>query len=128
MEAYSLDLRQRVCAACDEGVDTIREIAERFEVGRWFVHKVLRQRRVEGSIAPKPRGHGPAAAIGPADRARLRKLLRDKPDATLAELCRSLAEGGGASVSVPTMCRTLKRLRLVLKKRRSTPASVTRRG
>ena len=128
MEAYSLDLRQRICAACDQGIDSIQEIAERFDVGRWFVHKVLRQRCQEGSIASKPRGRGPAAVVGPADQARLRKLLRDKPDATLAELCRSLADGGGAAVSVPTMCRTLKRLRLPLKKRRSTPASGIRRG
>jgi transposase len=122
MEAYALDLRQRVCAAYDQG-DCVQDVAERFEVGRWFVHKVLRQRRLEGSIAPKPRGRGPAATIGPADRARLKKLLRTKPDATLAELCRSLVAAGGVAVSVPTMCRTLKRLRLPLKKRRSTPAS-----
>lgn len=127
MEAYSLDLRQRICVACDQG-DPIQEVAERFEVGRWFVHKVLRQRRLEGSIAPKPRGRGPAAVIGPAEQARLRKLLRENPDATLAELCRSLIAAGGAAVSVATMCRTLKRLRLPLKKRRSTPASGTRHG
>ena len=128
MEAYSLDLRQRICAACDEEIETHQEIAERFGVGRWLVQKLLRQRRLEGSIAPKPRGHGPPPAIGSADQRCLRELLKAKPDATLSELCRGLRDCGGARVSVWTMCRTLKRLRLILKKRRCTPASAIRRG
>lgn len=125
-----MDLRQRICAACDEGIDTRQEVAERFGVGRWLVQKVLRQRRLEGSIAPKPRGRGPAPTIGPAQQRRVRELLKARPDATLAELCRWLrrACGGGASVSAATMCRALKALRLPLKKRRCTPASGIRRG
>jgi transposase len=45
MEAYSLDLRERICAACDEGLETRQEVADRFGVGRWFVQKLLRQRQ-----------------------------------------------------------------------------------
>src|SRR5829696_2182813 len=115
MDAYSLDLRQRICAACDERTDTRGEVAERFGVSRWFVQKLLRQRRRDGSIAAKARGRGPAPAIGAADAQLLRGLVKADPDATLAELCDS-------------MCRALKGLRLVLKKRRCTPASGTRRG
>jgi len=128
MEAYSLDLRERICAACDEGIDTRAEVAERFGVGRWFVQKLLRQRKREGSIAAKRRGRGPAPAIGPRDRQRLAVLVKEQSDATLAELCRALHERGGPLVSVPTMCRTLVALRLPLKKRRCTPASVIHRG
>lgn len=126
MEAYALDLRRRICDAYDEGDEIVTEVADRFDVGRWFVHKLLRQRREEGSIAPKPRGKGPAPGIGAADRKRVGKLVKDEPDATLSELCRRLVEAGGVSVSVPTMCRAAKALRLVLKKRRCTPASATR--
>ena|SRR5215210_913022 len=128
MEAYSLDLRERICAACDDGVETRQEVADRFGVGRWFVHKLLRQRRVEGTIAAKARGRGPAPTIGPADQQRLRKLVKANPDATLSELCSLLEQSGATAVKVWTMCRALKALRLVLKKRRCTPASVTRRG
>ena len=128
MEAYSLDLRQRICAACDERIETRQEIADRFGVGRWFVQKLLRQRRVEGTIAAKPRGRGPSPTIGPADQQRLRKLVKASPDATLSELCRLLHQAGGALVNIWTMCRALKALRLVLKKRRCTPANATRRG
>ena len=128
MDAYSLDLRQRICAACDEGADTRQEVAERFGVGRWFVQKLLRQRRRDGSIAAKARGRGPAPAIGPEDAQLLRGLVKADPDATLSELCDSLRRAGGPGVAVWTMCRALKSLRLVRKKRRCTRANETRRG
>lgn len=130
MEAYSLDLRRRICAACDEGLETREEVAERFGVSRSFVQKLLRRRREQRTIAAKPHGGGPAPALNDQDRQRLRELVNHKPDATLAELCRSLHEQQprAVHVSVATMCRALKALRLVLKKRRCTPASVTRRG
>ena len=128
MEAYSLDLRWRICAACDEGAQTRQEVAEQFAVSRWFVQKLLRQRRRDGTVAAKPRGRGPAPTIGPTDRQLLGKLVKTDPDATLSELCRSLREAGGAAVGVWTMCRALKALRLPLKKRRCTPASGTPPG
>ncbi len=127
MEALSLDLRERICTACDEQAETRQEVADRFGVSRSFVQKLLRRRRESGSIAAKPHGRGPAPRIDERDRGRLRELVKAKPDATLAELCRWLREAGGASVSVPTMCRALKALRLVLKKRRCMRRSATRR-
>lgn len=128
MEALSLDLRERICAACDEHIETREEVAERFGVSRSFVQKLLRRRKQTGSLASRPRAGGVKPAMDGQDLSRLRKLVKDRPDATLAELCRSLADAGGASVSVPTMCRVLATLRLRLKKRRSTPRSGTRHG
>lgn len=128
MEAYSLDLRERICAAYDEGLDSVTELAERYGVGRWFIHKLLRQRRLEGSIAPKPGGRGPAARIGMADQKHIRQLIRVKPDTTLSELCAGLRDAGGPWVSIPTMCRATQALRLPRKKRRCMPASATRHG
>ena len=128
MEALSLDLRERICAACDEQTQTRQEVADRFKVSRSFVQKLLRRRREDGSIAAKPHGRGPAPRIGEQDRRRLRELVNAKPDATLAELCCWLREAGGAAVSVPTLCRALTALRLVLKKRRCTRRSAIRRG
>jgi transposase len=128
MEAYSLDLRGRICVAYDEGVDSVTELAEQFNVGRWFIHKLLRQRRVEGSIATKAGGRGPAPRIGAADQQRIRKLIGAKPDSTLSELCAGLQAAGGICVSVPTMCRATQSLQLPLKKRRCMPASEIRRG
>ena len=84
MEALSLDLRERVAAACDEGSDTQPEIAERFGVSVSFITKLLRRRRITGSVDAKPRGGGrkPALVSGLAT---VRQLVAEQPDATLAE-------------------------------------------
>lgn len=128
MEALSLDLRERVLAACDEGDLTRQEVADDFAVSRSFVQKLLRRRSDGGPLRPKPRSGGAAPLLGGQDLARLRGLVREKPDRTLAELRSALRESGGPSVSAPTVCRALKKLGLPLKKRRCTPASGTRRG
>lgn len=127
MEAYSLDLRERICDACDEGLETREEVAERFGVSRSFVQKLLRRRK-SGSIAPKPKGRGPQPLIGDQDLRRVRTMVKDRRDATLAELCVGLASAGGVVVSRPTMCRALKALRLPLKKRRCMRPSGRRRA
>lgn len=127
MEALSLDLRERICAACDDGLDTCEEVADCFGVSRSFVQKLLRRRRELGSIAPRPRGRGRKPVIGAVDQRRLRVWVKQKPDTTLAEFCRRLAQASGRAVSVPTMCRAMKALRLPLKKRRCTPANETPR-
>lgn len=128
MEAYSLDLRERICAACDEGLETRTEIAERFGVSRWFVQKLLRQRRTEGSIRSKPRGHGPSPRIDIPQQQCLRELVGQKPDATLAEFCRKLQQTQGIRVSRPVMCRALQRLDLRLKKSRWSHRNAIRRA
>lgn len=128
MEALSLDLRERVAAACDEGSDTQPEVAERFGVSVSFITKLLRRRRGTGSLAAKPRGGGRKPALGRRDLGRVRRLVAEQPDATLAELCGRLAARGGPPAGAWTMCRALKALGLVRKKSPSTPPSVTRRG
>ena len=63
MRAYSIDLRERVVAACDARDGTREQIAARFSVSVSWVRKLLRRRRETGSIAPKPRGGGRAPAF-----------------------------------------------------------------
>lgn len=128
MEALSLDLRERVLAACDESDLTRQEVADDFLVSRSFVQKLLRCRADGRPLAPRPRSGGAAPLLGERDLERLRRLVREKPDRTLAELRDALLESGGPSVSAATVCRALKGLGLPLKKRRCTPASGTRPG
>jgi transposase len=123
MEAYSLDLRERIAAACDEGATTRGEVAEAFGVGRWFVQKLLRQRRATGSLAPLPRGCGPEPLLGRPELKLLRRLSGERRDATLDELRLALAAEGVPAVSRPTLCRALQVLGLPLKKSRSVPRS-----
>src|ERR1700752_2330298 len=97
MKAYSMDLRERVVAARDEGVDTREEIAERFGVSVRWIRDLLRRRRETGSIAPRPRGggRGPALAEGGPG-----------PDPTPAEL----AEAAGVACCASAVHRALARL------------------
>ena len=130
MEAYSIDLRERVVVACDEGTDTRAEIAERYNVSTSFIRKLLRRRRdSNGSIAPKPHAGGGKPSMSQADLQHVRTLIEHRPDATLAELCQRLGEvGGNAEVRPWTMCRALRKLKLPRKKSHCMPASATRRG
>jgi transposase len=125
MDALSLDLRERVAAACDEGARSQSEVAEDFGVSPSFVTKLLARRRRTGRLAAKPRAGGFASAIGAGAEAALRALVAERPDATLAELRDALAARAGVRRSVPVICRALQRLGLPRKKSRRTPPSGT---
>ena len=121
MKAYSMDLRERVVAACDRGDATREQIAARFSVSESWVRKVLRQRRDTGSIEPKPHGGGRKPAFdGPAS-SRLRQAVRADDDATLRELGRA----AGVDCSQAAVCRALARLGITRKKSRGGRPSRT---
>lgn len=126
MKAYSDDLRERVWRACQDETKGPSEVAEDFGVSRSFVFKLLRRYREDGTLAAKPRGGNRPAALDAAASLVLRRLVRERPDATLAELCGLLEARGDVKVRVWTMCRALARLELPLKKSRCTTASATR--
>ena len=128
MEALSLDLRERVAAACDEGSRSQPEVAEDFGVSLSFVTKLLARRNRTGSVTAKPHAGGFASAVDAGAEAELRTLVREQPDATLPELADALARRRGVRRSAPVICRALQRLGLPRKKRRPTPPSGTPRG
>lgn len=124
MRSYSMDLRERVVAACDRGDETREQVAKRFCVRTGWVYRLLARRRDTGSIAPKPHGGGqPPAFQGEADE-RLRKAVEDCPDATREEL----REATGVSCGTSAVFRALKRLGLPRKKSPSGPPSRTGRS
>jgi transposase len=120
MKPYSLDLRQRVLAAVDQG-RAHPAVAAAFAVSTAWIRRLLQRRRQAGSIEPKPHRSGPAPKLGEAELRRLRELVAQQPDATLAELRQRL----GAPVGLMTVCRALRKLRLPLKKRPTGPPSRT---
>ena len=119
MEAYSIDLRERVVRACDQRRDTRRQIAERFEVSERWIRDLLRRRRETGSIAPKPHGGGRSPKFEGDSLDRLKELVDQQPDATLEEL----QEHSGVEGSIMSVQRALKRAGYTRKKSRSTPPS-----
>jgi len=124
MDAYSMDLRERVAADCDTGKLSQPEIAETYDVSVSFITKLLRRRRETGSLEPKPHRGGPPPTFNERDLKRIRARVRRQPDRTLAELCAWAPK----PVSDTTMSRVLIALGLTRKKSRSMPMSGTRRG
>ena len=124
MQSYSIDLRERVIAACDRGDATREEIAARFSVGVAWVYRLLARRRQTGSIAPKPHGGGQKPAFDGDTAERLRKAVADGPDATLEEL----RDATGVACGTSAVFRALRRLGLPRKKSRNAPPNRTGRS
>ena len=113
MRAYSLDLRERIAAAVDNHVGSIRWIARVFRVSTSFIVRLLQHRRATGTLAPEPHRGGPPSALGPADLERLAALVAEQPDATLEQLRLK----GGFKCSLKTLWYALDRLGLTRKKK-----------
>src|SRR5690349_21976706 len=125
--AYSSDLRERALAACEAGEGSQSEIARRYRIGERTRSGWLKLAREEGRRAPKPRRGGTRPVGGEA--ATLAGLVAERNDATLAEYADLLAERAGVRRSPSALCRALKTLGLVRRKRRSgRPAGTARAG
>ena len=128
MKAHSLDLRERVAAACQQPGRTLGAVAAQFSVSVSFVEKLLQRQRTSGSLAPLPLRGGPAPCLDASSRADVVACLRQQPDATLDELRVWVAALGGPAVSVATMGRAVQAVGWRRKKRASTPPSATPSG
>jgi transposase len=129
MKPYSLDLRQRILAAVQRGEGSLRELADLFRVNLSSIVRLLRRYRETGSLAPKPHAGGPKLRLDGRATAELLRLVREQPDATLAELRDRL----GVPCSIMTIARALKRHRVTRKKKtlhaqqRDTPEAQAKR-
>lgn len=112
MKAYSQDLRTRVVQAIDRKVGTQSEVAAFFGVSRTFVKKLLRLRREAGCFDPKPHRGGHVPMMTNETLELLRRRVTERPEATLEDLRRHLAEQTGMQISTATVCRALQKLGL----------------
>ena len=128
MRAYSLDLRERVSAACQPPGRTIGAVAAQFSVSVSFVAKLLQRQRTSGSLAPLPLRGGPAPSLDASNRVDVVACLRQQPVATLDELCGWVAALGGPAVSPATMGRAVQALAWRRKKSASPPLRATPSG
>lgn len=121
MKTISLDLRERILTTYDTGEVTRAEVGQRFRVSEAMVKKLLQQRRRTGEIGPRHYRSGRKPRILPAHRERLRALLAQKPDLTLAELRSALA----LACTLPAIHYVLAEMDLTYKKRHSMPPNKT---
>ncbi|MDH6056160.1 hypothetical protein [Umezakia ovalisporum] len=53
MRAYSIDLREKIVKAYEQGDTSIRKVAARFGVAKSFVQKLLLMNKMQGHVQPK---------------------------------------------------------------------------
>ena len=119
MNAYPMELRERIVDAVDRGVGSAREVARPFRVAVNSVYNLLELREQTGSLQPRPNPGGQRPAIPPERHDEVRQLLAEQPDLTLAQIRDRL----GLNCSEAAVCRTLKKLKLTRKNNRCTPPS-----
>ena len=112
--AYSQDLRDRVFAHYDAG-EAVGEIAEALCVTVSYVSKVLSRRKLTGELSARPqRGHVGPKLAGLYEA--IQTEVASRPDATLVELCRWVAQVHQVTASIALMHSTLCKLGLTHKK------------
>lgn len=109
MRAYSVDLRKRVLADCDAGLGT-KAVAEKYQVSPAIVRRWKQRRRENGELGPRPWNAGRKRKV---DRSMVAAVSRAHPDATLRELRDAL----GIAVSLQTIHRILRELKITFKKK-----------
>ena len=115
METYSMDLRERVLAACDTGKRT-KVVAEQFGVSPAWVRRLKQRRRESGEITARRRGRPEGGMFDRKRLAALRRMVRQSPDVTLAQLQMQLEDELEIQCSLFTIWRTLRRAKITLKK------------
>lgn len=115
----SIELRQRVVTAVDNGEGTHDEIAERFGIKRSALQSWLRLRRETGSLAPRAMGGARPSTKRKVDEAGeqfIRETLEQKPALTMEQLAQLYHERFGATVKPRTLNDTVRRLGFTFKR------------
>lgn len=113
MRPLSNDLRERILNAIDNHEGTRTELAARFCVNPSTITRLLQLRHQTGSFDPRPHAGGVTPTLNPDALVRLRKLVEETPDATLATLKQKM----GITGSIMIVCRALQKLGLPMKKK-----------
>ena len=108
---YPIELRRRIVAAYTDKEGSVRDLAKRFAVAPKTVENYLNLVRRTGNVASRPHGGGVKPRIEPQHLGEIRRLLRERPDATVAELVNAFAQRCHVAVSPQAMVRALQRAR-----------------
>lgn len=123
MKAHTVEFREKIVKAYQAGGVSMQAVAQRFDVARSFVQKILKQQQQQGHLRPAPVGR-PLKTKLEGDEAQLREMVAQYPDATLSEYCQYWEDTHKVRVSRSTMCRALQKVQLTRKKRLSVPAKL----
>ncbi|VEP14005.1 transposase [Hyella patelloides LEGE 07179] len=98
---------------------SIRKLAQRFQVAKSFIQKLLKQYQETKDISPKIQGGSPPTKLQGEQLIALIEIIESNNDATLVELCDLLQEKTGIRVSRSTMGRITLQLNYSVKKNSS---------
>jgi transposase len=122
-KAYEDDLRRKFLAAYDEGVGTLEELAEYFTVSVGWAKKISAQRHRTGQVERVPHHPGRKPRVGVEVEKQVVAWVGAQPDLTLAELAVRLHVEASVVLSRGRVWYLVRKLKLHLKKSRSTPPS-----
>jgi transposase len=115
MRAYSIDLRERIVAALQNG-QTPKTVAEQFTVSTMTVRRYQhRHQTSEGDLAPRL-APGAIRRVPDTLLPQIEAYLVEHPGTTVQQVRTWLGETHAVAVSLPTMYRTLARLQITWKK------------
>jgi len=83
-DAYDVVFRERAVAAYNAGEAGYHRLADLLGIAYRTLQRWVAQERTTGSVAPRPKGGGWTC---PIDVEMLKTVVREAPDATVAELC-----------------------------------------
>ena len=84
MKPLPIDFREKVVKAYEQGNTSIRKLATRFDVSKYFVERLLKRKQITGDIQPLRQGGSLKSELnGYSDE--LVALVEKYPDSTLSE-------------------------------------------
>ncbi len=123
--ALSRDLRTRIIATWEKGELTWDQIADKFDVGRATVDRLIRLYRETKAVTPRPHGGGTPPKISNEKLPLMSEILEAHPDATLEELAEMYSKRSKETVGPMCVYRAAKKLGFTRKKRVWSPSSAT---
>lgn len=119
MRSYSLDLRERVVRALQNGMKQ-KQVAEQFDVSLSSVQRFAYLHRTQGHLRTKPHP-GRKTAIGADQGPELLRLLTQEDTLSLPRLAKTWQERTGKPISTSTIYYAVKRLGYSYKKNEVSP-------
>ncbi|MEG4421737.1 IS630 transposase-related protein [Microcoleus sp. LAD1_D5] len=98
MKAYSIEFRKKIIKAYEQGDTSVRKVAQRFDVSKAFVQKILKQKQTTGHVQPKKQG-GSLKSVLHSSTDPLTQMVEKYPDSTLLEYCEYWLDSYQQSVS-----------------------------
>jgi transposase len=116
MKPYPIEFRRKIISVYEQENISIRKLAQRFQVAKSFIQKLLKQYQQTGDLNPQPQGGSPPSLVQEEQLITLIEIIESNNDATLEELCDLFQEARGIKVSRATMGRITLQLNYSVKK------------